>query len=251
MAIYGDALSSPWINASWSATPNFSNKQPVHSGSYSISVAQSAWGAASFHYGAWNSGLYVNPTLYSAVQFAVYSSSKTSFNVLLESDAGTSFPEVSAGSTPSGTWTVVSIPMSTLNPSNQSFSRIDILEMSGKAVTYYLDDIQLNGKSDAQVATGVDNNGTPQVPVALMLGQNYPNPFNPTTNITFALPNESHVTLKVYNSLGQEVSTLVEGNMGAGTHNLVWDGSRLASGVYFYRMQAGNQVITKKMLLIK
>lgn len=123
--------------------------------------------------------------------------------------------------------------------------------MSGKAVTYYLDDIQLNGKSDAQVATGVDNNGTPQVPVALMLGQNYPNPFNPTTNITFALPNESHVTLKVYNSLGQEVSTLVEGNMGAGTHNLVWDGSRLASGVYFYRMQAGNQVITKKMLLIK
>ncbi len=251
LTIYADALSSPWINASWSATLNFANTQHVHSGNYSISVANSAWGAASFHYGSWNSGLTLDPTLYSSVQFAVYSNSKTSFTVLLESDAGASFPQISAASTPAGTWNIITIPMSSLSPTNQKFSRVDILEMSGKAVTYYLDDIQLNGKNSAQIATDVNNNGTQQTPAALALTQNYPNPFNPTTNIVFSLPAESHVMLKVYNSLGQEVTTLVNGNMGAGIHNVVWDGSRLASGVYFYRMQAGGQVFTKKMLLIK
>jgi len=247
---YDDSLNSPWFDASWGATLNFSNTSPVYSGSsYSISVANGSWGAASFHYGAWNSGQYLDPAKFASVQFAVNSTVNSTFYVGLESDAGTSFTAINAGTVTAGKWTVISVSMSSLNPSNQPFNRIDIMEESGTSVTYYLDNVQLTNKSQSQVATGVHNSANK--PTTLLLGQNYPNPFNPTTNIAFTLPEAARVTLKVYNSLGQEVTTLVDGNMDAGTHSVVWDGSRLASGVYFYRMQAGNQVFMKKMLLVK
>ena len=92
---------------------------------------------------------------------------------------------------------------------------------------------------------------TEQLPTDFALYQNYPNPFNPTTNIKFDLPKESNVTLKIYNILGEEVTTLVNKTMPAGHQVVTFDASRLASGMYIYRIQAGSFVQVKKMLLMK
>jgi len=89
------------------------------------------------------------------------------------------------------------------------------------------------------------------IPSQFQLFQNYPNPFNPTTTIRFLLPQRSHVTLKVFDVLGREVATLVDGEMEAGEHTVIYNAKDLASGVYFYRLQAGNFVEQKKMLLLK
>ncbi len=106
--------------------------------------------------------------------------------------------------------------------------------------------------------TGVSNQ--PAAPQAFTLSQNYPNPFNPSTRISFSLPVQSNVTLKVYNILGQEIATLENGSMSAGTYAAVWNGKdnlgrSVASGVYFYRLSAssvsGNFTSLKKMLLLK
>jgi hypothetical protein len=82
------------------------------------------------------------------------------------------------------------------------------------------------------------------------LYQNYPNPFNPTTTITFDLPESGPVALKVYNILGEEVSTLLSASLHSGFYEHKWDGSNFASGIYLYRLQVGNYVETKKMVLI-
>ncbi len=84
-----------------------------------------------------------------------------------------------------------------------------------------------------------------------ILSQNYPNPFNPTTVIEYTIPKDSHVTLKIYDVLGQEVRTLVDQDQQVGRYSVNFNGSSLASGVYFYRLVAGNHVITKKMLMLK
>jgi hypothetical protein len=81
--------------------------------------------------------------------------------------------------------------------------------------------------------------------------QNYPNPFNPTTTISYQLPVASEVSLKVYDVLGREVVVLVNGRQAAGSYNIMLNGAGLSSGVYFYRLQAGSFVATKKMMLVK
>lgn len=89
------------------------------------------------------------------------------------------------------------------------------------------------------------------LPDRLMLGQNYPNPFNPSTNISYALPVAAEVRLEVFNVQGQRVAVLVEAHQQAGTHLISFDASRLASGVYLYRLSAAGQILTQKMTLIK
>ena len=93
--------------------------------------------------------------------------------------------------------------------------------------------------------------GSSVQPVTFQLQQNYPNPFNPSTVITFTIPKSGNVTLKVYNSLGQEVATLINGVKTAQTYNITFDGSGLASGVYFYALKYDNNTISKKMILMK
>lgn len=87
-------------------------------------------------------------------------------------------------------------------------------------------------------------------PEVSLLG-NYPNPFNPTTDISFSLPAASHVKLEVYNIMGQKVATVIDRFMEAGTHTVKWDGSKAASGVYLYRLEAGEFTETRKMMLLK
>ena len=94
----------------------------------------------------------------------------------------------------------------------------------------------------------VDELNTPKT---YSLAQNYPNPFNPVTTISFTLPEESPVTLIMYNILGREVATLVDKRLSAGSYSFVWDASGFSSGVYFYSIKAGSFVETKKLLFMK
>jgi hypothetical protein len=90
-----------------------------------------------------------------------------------------------------------------------------------------------------------------QIPSHIALAQNYPNPFNPSTVITYQLPVNTLVTLKVYDELGRLVRTLVEDRQSAGAHSVTFNAASLSSGVYFYRLTVGSYVQTKKLMLIK
>ncbi len=88
-------------------------------------------------------------------------------------------------------------------------------------------------------------------PSVFKLDQNYPNPFNPTTTIKYQIPNYSHVTLKVYDELGREVTTLVNENKQSGQYDVAFNASKLSSGIYFYRLQAGGYSAVKKLILLR
>ncbi len=100
------------------------------------------------------------------------------------------------------------------------------------------------------VTTGIERVND-LVPGTYALGQNYPNPFNPSTTINFALPQTSNVVLKVYDVLGSEVATLLNGEKAAGNYEVSFDASKLASGLYIYTLNTGNFTASKKMMLIK
>jgi hypothetical protein len=90
-----------------------------------------------------------------------------------------------------------------------------------------------------------------ELPRAVSLAQNYPNPFNPTTIISYQLPSSNYVVLKIYDLLGRETATLVDGTQSAGTHALTFDAAHLPSGIYFYTLHAGTFNATKKLVLLK
>ena len=105
---------------------------------------------------------------------------------------------------------------------------------------------------------GLNDGGQSEVPSTFELGQNYPNPFNPSTTIPFSVPESGRVTLKVFNLLAEEVATLLDGSRVAGRGSVVFSvnepggrGKRLPSGVYFYRLTAGNLVQTRRMVLLQ
>jgi flagellar hook assembly protein FlgD len=85
----------------------------------------------------------------------------------------------------------------------------------------------------------------------MQLQQNYPNPFNPSTTIEFTLSRAEDVNLSIYNIQGMKIATLVSDRMNQGTHSVQFDGSGLASGVYYYQLSAGNMKNVKKMVLVK
>ena len=103
----------------------------------------------------------------------------------------------------------------------------------------------------AAMVTLVEEGSTETTPVEFNLHQNYPNPFNPSTIIYYALPEKANVELRVYDILGSEIATLVNEEKPAGNYEIEFDGSKLSSGIYFYRLQAGSFVVTKKMVLLR
>jgi len=105
------------------------------------------------------------------------------------------------------------------------------------------------GSDDLITTVGLLTND--KYPHEFRLYQNYPNPFNPTTKINYSIPVGGRISLKVYNMLGQEVAPLVEGYMNPGSYEVTFDGSRLATGIYFYRLKTSDFDLTKKLILLK
>ena len=240
-----------------------------------MSVIQGTWGAASFHYGTWNSGLFLIPSQYAEVQFEVYSANGGSFAVRLEDDGGNSFPAVSCGNAPAAQWMHVSLPMNTLNPSALNFNRIDILETSGSPRTYYLDNVQLTQTPAVSGGLMEQSDGSPSGgPAIFALDQNFPNPFpTPTraaTCIWFDLAQPGEVTLDILNLRGGVVRRLIpgsdfpaflpagrygRGNTGTGLCDprLTWDGRAddgdwLPAGVYLYKLKFGGVIQFKRIV---
>jgi predicted GH43/DUF377 family glycosyl hydrolase len=125
---------------------------------------------------------------------------------------------------------------------------------SGNTLHMWYDGMDANlvriGHATTQLTTGIAEGG-PELPQTFMLEQNYPNPFNPSTTIRYGLPQKSAVRLTVFNTLGQQVAQLVNGDMEAGFHEVRFDASGLSSGVYFYRLRTGGVVETKQFLLLR
>ncbi len=113
--------------------------------------------------------------------------------------------------------------------------------------TYRLNQIDFNGNSEFSKEVEVSINGM----TTFNLAQNYPNPFNPSTDITYNIPESGNITLSVYNILGQQVALLANGFITAGSHTVKFNAKTLPSGAYFYKLQQGNSVLVKKMMLLE
>ena len=120
---------------------------------------------------------------------------------------------------------------------------------SGLAPDHLLQAAKNTRLSLLEINTSVNNINSQ--PTRFDLKQNYPNPFNPTTTIPFSIPSNSYVSLKIYDLLGREIATIVSEEMPAGSYSRQWNASELSSGIYFYRIQAGNFIETKKLVLLK
>jgi hypothetical protein len=206
-------------------------------------------------------GFKVNLVGYDSLRFAFHpgSSSGTRLELYLSSGEfnDTSFDLLSGApgaphvdlSNPS--WQEIAIPLSVRGPPEGQLSQI--IFMGKLQGTYYLDDIRLGAAGGSgTLPSAIVEDHTAILPQRITLEQNYPNPFNPSTSIRFALPKAAVVSLKVYDVTGQRVATLLNGEArAAGTYTVPFDASALASGVYFYRLDAGAFHQVRKMLLVK
>jgi hypothetical protein len=132
----------------------------------------------------------------------------------------------------------------------QKFSFTDVPH-GATSLSYRLKQIDLNGTSKYSNEINVEIKQDLSQPTAYKLSQNYPNPFNPSTRIAYSLPNDGFVSLKVFNALGKEVATLVSENKKAGTYEIMFDGSKLASGIYFGKMISAGYTSSIKMIIMK
>jgi hypothetical protein len=99
--------------------------------------------------------------------------------------------------------------------------------------------------------TSVERIDNQTIPNEYSLSQNYPNPFNPTTQISYSLPKTGYVSLKVFNTIGEVVATLVDGMQNAGSYVATFEAKQLSSGIYFYQLQSDNVSVSKKLVLMK
>lgn len=138
----------------------------------------------------------------------------------------------------------------TNSATGHTYSWVDTDVRNGETYHYTLQGVDLSGQTSTY-ATASATPGSAGAVEDFGLAQNFPNPFNPETSISFSLPVASNVSLRVFNLVGQEVATLVSGQTAAGTHTVNFDGSNLTSGMYIYRLEAGEFSATRKMVLMK
>ena len=148
-------------------------------------------------------------------------------------------------------WQQVTFEVTTRDPESEPIGGIPIHFGLAENATVlpasvYLDDIEVTIPGTSGVST---NNGS--VPARYFLSQNYPNPFNPSTKVSFSIPEQNNVRIVLVSMLGETVKEIVNKNYSAGSHEVAIDGSTLASGVYFYRIEAGSFTATKKLVLMK
>jgi hypothetical protein len=151
------------------------------------------------------------------------------------------FPTIQAGAT------IMSTSVVTLRYDSTTFPRYFNLrfEIMSGGFCYWKDSLKFE-----PVIVGVEDELNP-LPTEFALEQNYPNPLNPSTTIKYSIPKSSQVTLKIFNTLGEELEILVNEEKPVGTYELNWNAVNIPSGVYFYRLQAGDFVQTRKMILLK
>jgi xylan 1,4-beta-xylosidase len=163
-------------------------------------------------------------------------------------DTGTKIADCTIGNT--GSWTTYdTFTTRVLTPVSGNHDVYLKFTGSGSANLFMLQWLKFIDNSRPETTAIESLRG--QLPGRFELGQNFPNPFNPTTAISYKLPALGSVTLKVYDVLGRRVETLVDDRENAGKHFVTFDGDKLASGVYFYRLEAGGVTLQRKMVLIK
>jgi len=137
------------------------------------------------------------------------------------------------------------IPIHTMPPTDiYSDAAVDRFTSPNKLVVHPGVSIQLIASP-----TSVKNNEVS--PFNFSLSQNYPNPFNPNTRIDFSIQSSSFVSLKIFDIIGREITTLVSEHLSAGKHSRIWNAGKMHSGMYFYQLQVGTMTETKKLLLVK
>ncbi len=166
---------------------------------------------------------------------------------------GTIFLSIASGATPGTTISIDSINIDTVasdgGPEIYIWKKVNASDQSGTVIL--LPDYEPGGivvKSPTGIGDGVEPSG---LPISFNLSQNYPNPFNPSTVIEFGLPRAGRVKLEVFNILGQNVLTLIDRHLPAGSHQVEFDATNFPSGIYFYRLNHDEVKLTRKMTLVK
>ena len=179
------------------------------------------------------------------------------FTISVSDDGGDSWVDIDMVTLTANSWTAITLELTDLiDMTDEVVFRFLACDLGGPGtVEAALDDFAVETLGTVSTAVG-DEDGQAPVRVAFGLAQNHPNPFNPMTTISFTLPRDEQVELAVYGVDGGRIATLLREQLPAGAHQLSWDGkndkgAQVASGTYFYRLQAGSNVATKRMVLLK
>lgn len=197
-------------------------------------------------------------TKFKAIDFATYPLIKAKvlapaaglvFMVKIEDYADNSkFIENPVTITKASEWEELTFDFSAAAATGVEYGRVVLFpDFGGLGVDdWFFDDVRLDGVPAPSAVKS-----EPSKASSFLMASNYPNPFNPQTLIEYTLPKSTPVSLTVYDAAGKQVSVLVSENQNAGTYTVPFDGSNLANGIYFYRLEAGNEIVTHKMVLTK